>query len=116
MTPTFTWSIPSDGVLITSNKNQNNIVAVVRYVLTANDGVNTQSLKGSVKIDFDDTASFTPFQELTEAQVIEWVKSSIRSVDLQHYKYALTNKLMRLANPSSVPVIKPAPWNTCVQA
>jgi hypothetical protein len=116
MNTIFTWSIPSNGILTINYPNRLDTVAQVRYTLTATDGVNTESINGVVDIIANDGGTFTLYEDLTQTQVIEWVKSSIREVDLEHYKLRLTMLLDQKTNPPIRPVIKPVPWNTCVQA
>ena len=116
MTTTFTWSIPANGVATISYPDRTDTVVQVRYTLTATDGINTESINGLVKLEPSYGDAFTPYEDLTQEQVIEWVKSAIREVDLEHYKLRLTMFLEQKANPPVRPIIKPAPWNTCVQA
>ena len=116
MTTTFTWSIAPDGISTITYGDRADTVVQVRYKLTATDGLNTEAVNGVVELTPSDGGAFTPYENLTQEQVIEWVKAVVRPVDLAHYELRLNTILERKANPPPVPVIKPAPWNTCVQA
>jgi hypothetical protein len=118
---TFTWSIPANGVLTQNIDNHENTVVLVRYLVTATDGVNTVEKLGVARLTFDPTQPFIPFADLTEAQVLAWVKTEQTVATVQG---ELTKQLERLANPPARPEIKPLPWvtgtpsniQTCVQA
>jgi hypothetical protein len=115
MTPTFTLSVPADGMSTLTHAGQADTVVQVRYILTATLGEHTHSINGVVQLTPTEGNTFIPFENLTQAQVVAWVEASIRTVDMNHYKMSLTRILEHKANPPVRPVIKPAPW-TCVQA
>lgn len=116
MTPTFIWSIPATGMSTLTSNGQADTVVQVHYTLTATDGPHTHSISGVVQLKPNADGTFIPFENLTEAQVIEWVKAAVRPEDKRHYEMGLTRALEMKANPPVRPVIKPAPWNTCTQA
>jgi hypothetical protein len=68
---TFNWNIvqmdrlTSDGFVVT-----------VHYTVTAVDGDFTASTYGTVGYT-EEEGSFTPYEDLTKEQVIEWVKNSL---------------------------------------
>jgi hypothetical protein len=115
MNPTFTWSVPAKGLSTITHNGQADTVVQVQYTLTATEGEHTQSINGVVKLTPSEDGTFIPFEDLTQEQVLAWVEASVRPVDVTHHKMSLTRRLERMANPPVRPVIKPAPWNTCVQ-
>ena len=116
MTPTFTWSVPANGMSTVTHAGQADTVVQVRYTLTATAGEHSHSINGVVQLKPSADGTFILFENLTEAQVIEWVKAAVRPEDKRHYEMGLTRALELKANPPVRPVIKPAPWNTCTQA
>jgi len=116
MTPTFTWSVPADGLATITHAGRDNTVVQVRYTLTATDGVNTASINGGVELKPSNDGAFTPFENLTQEQVVAWVEAALRPEDKNHYKMGLTRALEMKANPPQRPVAVAAPWNTCSQA
>jgi hypothetical protein len=116
MTPTFTWSIPFKGMSTITRDGRADTVVQVQYVLTATSGEHNHSIGGAVQLKPNADGTFIPFENLTEAQVIEWVKAAVRPEDRAHYEMGLTRALEMKVNPPVRPVVKPAPWNTCVQA
>lgn len=115
MNPTFTLSIPADGMSTMTHAGQADTVVQVQYTLTATMGEHTASINGMVQLTPTQGGTFIPFENLTQEQVIAWVQAAIRPVDMNHYKMSLTRKLEYKINPPVRPVIKPAPW-TCTQA
>jgi hypothetical protein len=115
MTPTFTLSVPANGLSTLTHAGQADIVVQVQYVLTATSGEHTCSFGGVVQLTPTEGGNFIPFENLTQERVVAWVEASIRTVDMNHYKMGLTRALENKINPPVRPVIKPAPW-TCVQA
>ena len=116
MTPTFTWSVPANGMSTLTHAGRADTVVQVQYILTATDGTYTHSINGVVQLKPSENGNFIPFENLTQEQVIEWVKAAVRPEDINHYKMGLTRRLEHMVNPPVRPVIKPAPWNTCTQA
>lgn len=115
MTPTFTLSVPVNGLSTLTHAGRADTVVQVQYTITATSGEHTSTIGGVVQIKPDESGSFTPFENLTQEQVVAWVQAAIRPADMNHVKMSLTRRLENMANPPVRPVIKPAPWNTCVQ-
>lgn len=112
---TFTWSVPADGLSTITHAGRADTVVQVRYTLTATDGTHTHAIGGVVQLKPSEDGAFIPFANLTQDQVVEWVKASVRPEDKAHHEMGLTRALELKANPPQRPVIKAAPWNTCVQ-
>jgi hypothetical protein len=99
-----------------THAGQADTVVQVRYTLTATSGEHNHSIGGVVQLKPSADGAFIPFENLTQEQVIEWVKAAVRPEDKAHYEMGLTRILAMKANPPVRPVVKPAPWNTCTQA
>ena len=81
----------SDGLVITAH-----------WRVNAVDGEHTASAYGSVGFQRGD--DFTPFEQLTEAQVIGWVKSQL---DVEQIEAALAQIIAEQKNPTKV---SGTPW------
>ncbi|MBC01339.1 MAG: hypothetical protein CML67_17555 [Rhodobacteraceae bacterium] len=82
------------------------VVHVVHWRLRGEDanGVSAE-VYGSATMEAPDPASFTPFQDLTEADVLAWIAGEI-GIDEQ--KAIVTDRIAAKINP---PVVaKAAPW------
>ena len=115
MAITFTWSIPTDG-LVTKTENGNaDTVVIVRYKITADDGTNTAELVQSMPLPLNTETAFIPFETLSEDQVLAWVKASLRPGQEAILQSMVTRILNAKADPVYHPVVKTAPWFTCTQ-
>ncbi len=50
MTPTFTWSVPANGMSTITHAGQADTVVQVQYTLTATSGEHTHSMNGVVQL------------------------------------------------------------------
>lgn len=115
MGATITWSISKNGLMTQTIDSNTDAVVAVQFTVTATDGVNTVNIRNVTRLGAPDAAAFTPFANLTEAQVIAWVKSALPAGKEAQLETMLTRMLELKANPPVRPVPKPAPWNTCSQ-
>ncbi|WP_425087761.1 hypothetical protein [Stappia sp.] len=105
MTITYTWSFPT---LETkpSVEGLTDVVHVVHWRLRGEDadGVLFEDY-GTVTMEGPDPENFTPFADLTEADVLEWIAGEI---DVDERKAVVAAQIDRKKNP---PVVaKAAPW------
>ena len=110
MSTTITWSIENDGLFTMDSNGQSNVVTDVKYAVTATDGTNTQTKTGSISIPHDTNAEFTPFADLTEQQVIEWVKTQLGSERVSSLETLMVDYLNRIVNRPARPVKQALPW------
>ena len=70
------WKVKGD--LVTKTVGQNvNVVSQVNWVCIAQSGEVTINMNGTTDLDYDPSNPFIQYRDLTEAQVIGWVKSVI---------------------------------------
>lgn len=80
----------------------------VHYTLNAVDGDYTGSVYGSVGVTLDAESPFTPYDQLTEQQVLGWVWESGVDKDASE-----ANVAQQIANQINPPVVTPPlPWAT----
>ena len=107
MTITNTWAIvqldcyPELG-------GETEVVFTVHWTLAGTDGTYTGSVYGSQTITIDPAAPFTPYADLTEAQVIGWVQSAMGAEQVASYE---ANVATQIENQIDPPVVTPPlPW------
>jgi len=97
---TFNWQIiqmdrlTSDGFVVT-----------VHYNVNAVDGTYTASTYGTTSYT-QDSDTYTPYADLTQAQVIGWVQTSLGKDTVEA---SLQSRIDALKNPTQVSGL---PWNT----
>lgn len=86
------------------HEGQENVVTIAHWTLTEGEA----HVYGSVGFTLDPEAEFIPYADLTEAQVVEWVKGALGEEQVAAHEAAIAAQLEAIANP---PVVKPAlPW------
>ena len=116
MPATFTWSIPSTGLMTETRNGNADTVTQVRVHVSATDGTHTVDTNQNVLLPVGAEENFIPFSNLTEAQVVEWAKAALPVGQVDRIEAMLTRMLELQANPPVRPVAKAAPWNTCSPA
>lgn len=107
MTITNTWAVAQMDAYPERN-GDTNVVFNVHWTLTATDGTYTGSAYGAQGVTLDPDAPFTPYANLTQEQVIGWVKDALGDEYTAAYEANVTKQVADQINP---PVVTPAlPW------
>lgn len=113
MSITYTWSVIPMGLRTATDNNFVDAVVYVHYQVEATDGVNTVSLQRHAQLTPGTEGNFTPFANLTETQVLAWVKDTLVHNEEAVFQTLLTKQLQEKANPPAPIIAKTAPWTTC---
>lgn len=85
-----------------------NVVFTIHWRRQATDGTHTADIYGSQSVTLEPDAPFTPYADLTEAQVIGWLETAFGADTLAAQITALDKQIEDQINP---PVLKlPLPW------
>jgi hypothetical protein len=88
---------------------ETDVVFTCHWVLSATDGTYAGSVYGSVGVTIDPDAPFTPYADLTEAQVIGWVQTAMGAEQVASYE---ANVAAQIADQINPPVVTPPlPWS-----
>lgn len=88
---------------------ETDVVFNVHWTLTGTDGTYNGSVYGSVGVTLDEGATFTPYADLTEAQVIGWVQDALGAEQVAAYE---ANVAQQIADQIDPPVVTPPlPWS-----
>ena len=89
---------------------ETDVVFTVHWRLNAADGNYGATCYGSVGLTYDASAPFTPFADLTQAQVVGWVQAALGAEQVAQLEAALAGNIATQINP---PVVSPPlPWAT----
>lgn len=84
------------------------VVFTAHWRMDGTDGDHTAGVYGSVGLTLDPEATYTPYADLTEAQVVGWVKDALGEEQVEAYEANVAAQIDALVNP---PVVTPAlPW------
>ncbi len=108
MSITNTWNVVQIDAYPAYN-NQSTVVFGVHWTLTGDDGEgHTGHIYGSQGVSLDLTDGFTPYEDLTEAQVLGWVHEAMGAGQVAAYEASVAQQIADQINP---PVVNPPlPW------
>lgn len=107
MANTYEWKI-NQLECYPQYEGHNDVVFTVHWRRQATDGTHFADVYGSQSVTLDPDAPFTPYANLTEAQVIGWLEAAFGDEQLASQKAALDRQIEDQINP---PVIRPKlPW------
>lgn len=85
------------------------VVFTVHWTLNGTDGTYNGSVYGSVGVTLDEGSAFTPYDQLTQAQVIGWVQDALGEDQVAAYEANVAQQIENQINP---PVVTPPlPWS-----
>lgn len=89
-------------------EGETDVVFTVHWTLTGTDGTYEGFVYGSQGVTLAADAPFTPYADLTEAQVIGWVQDALGNEQVAAYEDNVAQQIADQANP---PVVTPQlPW------
>ena len=107
MTITNTWAVVQMDAY-PEEDGETDVVFNVHWTLTGTDGTYSGSVYGSQGVNIDPDAPFTPYADLTEAQVIGWVQAALGEEQVASYE---ANVAQQIADQIDPPVVTPPlPW------
>lgn len=107
MTVTNTWSVVQMDAY-PEYEGATDVVFTVHWTLNGTDGEYTGSAYGSQGLALDPEGSFTPYEDLTQEQVIGWVHNAMGEEQVAAYETAVIKQIDDAKNP---PVVNPPlPW------
>ena len=108
MTITNTWSVVQMDAYPELD-GETDVVFTVHWTLNGTDGTYNGSVYGSVGVTLDAGATFTPYEDLTQAQVIGWVQDALGEEQVASYEANVAQQIADQINP---PVVTPPlPWS-----
>lgn len=108
MTIVKTWAVAQMDAY-PEYEGQSDVVFGIHWTLTASEGVHQAQIYGSYNMTLELGAQFTPYSELTEAQVIAWLFAGIGSEQAMAFEANVEQQLQDVINPSVV--APPLPWS-----
>jgi hypothetical protein len=85
---------------------QDNVVVEVYYRITGVNGKHTANISFSQQYDIQQNSAFTPYDQLTEAQVIGWVDSQT----IANFEVCVQDQINKIINLPVSPSSKSLPW------
>ena len=92
---------------IAARQAEGPVVVRVYWRVTAQDGTFTGNVSGQQEFTYNPQTNFTPYDQLTEAQVLGWVYGA-----MGEQRKAYEDMVMQqIEQKKAEPIILPLPWN-----
>jgi hypothetical protein len=87
-------------------EGQTDVVVNALWTVTGVDGTYTAEIGGNTQFTLEQGASFTPYDQLTQAQVIGWIPES----QITSAQQCVQGQIDSLITPPVSPSAQPLPW------
>lgn len=108
----YTWKIKS--LQTVDEVNETDFVTTVIYKVNCTEEVDGKEYKAlevsSIVIEPKEKEGFVAYSDLTEEQVISWVKDKLGEEGVSSIEKSLASQVDKKINPPVVPVNKALPW------
>lgn len=84
------------------------VVYEINWLCYATDGTYDGATQGFVVVEYNPDAPYTPFNELTQDQVLVWVKNALGEIAVSQYEAQAISYAEEKASPKIV--TPPLPW------
>lgn len=104
---TYVWTVKS---MLTLDTPEPGFVVRVFWTLTGTDSGVSATLPGAS--DFTQPGDpFTPYDQLTEAQVLGWVQAELGPEQIASMELSIAANVQSRLNPAPTPEPQPLPWS-----
>jgi hypothetical protein len=107
---TYNWSVNSMEVLPNFDGEQN-VVVNVQYTFSGVEGNYSSQISDNMDFIYSG-GSFTPYEDLTEAQVIGWVQNRLGATLISSMEAGIKAQIDSQKTPPLTPEILPLPWKS----
>jgi len=109
MATTYTWTVTN--LYTVPAPNEPDYVVTALYNVVGVDGDYTASLSSSAQFEvIADQPDFTPYSELTEAQVLGWIQTQLGTDGVANLEACIQGQIDSQINPPVSPENTPLPW------
>jgi hypothetical protein len=107
----YEWKITSMSTLPIVDGDPNYVVLASALVTGSNGATPPVTASQNVNVQFTMTTSnFTPYEDLTEAQVIGWVQDTLTPQGVSNLEASIDGQIESIVNPPVSPSTQPLPW------
>jgi len=106
---TYTWIVTAMYTLPKVDEFTD-VVVVANSTLTGTEGQYSSSINNSTQFSVPQGSDFTPYEDLTENQVIGWIQNTIGSKAIADYEAQIASDIYFQENPPVTATEQPLPW------
>lgn len=107
MAITYTWTVTKMSVLQTPEPD---FVVIANWNCEGTDGTNVANCDGMARFEQTEGGDFTPYADLTQAQVIGWVQADLGENGMISVTSNIDGQIDSMVNPPASPEAEPLPW------
>ena len=86
------------------------VVVIADWTLTGISGEYSSSVNNSTQFSLPQGEDFTPYEDLTEVQVVGWIKNTIGSKAVEQYEAQIANDIYYQEHPPVTAIKQPLPF------
>jgi hypothetical protein len=105
---TYTWTITRLDCYAEA-EGQPDVVFVAWWTLLGSNGFYEGVVSGTQGLIYNGFTPFTPYEDLTEQQVIDWVKNAMGENLIAQYEYEIESQIASESRP--IVITPPLPWS-----
>ena len=105
----YTWKVVSMSVL-PEQGGETDVVVLAAYNVTGIQDQTTASIGGIQQFTYTG-GEFTPYEDLTEEQVIGWIQSALGENGVNSIYACIDGQINSILNPPPTPQPEPLPWS-----
>lgn len=106
MAITYTWSVT--GLMVENKEDLTNVAVMSNFSINGTDGEHTGQVSYAVNLLPADAENFTPYNEITQAQALQWTKDALGEDRVAAMEGEVADQITKAAIP--VPQPAPLPW------
>lgn len=91
-------------------EGETDVVVSAQWNILGEDQGHSYNLSGWQQFTLQQGEGFTPYAQLTEAQVLLWIKETMGVNQVSNLEASVQGSLGALIAPPAVPVTPPLPW------
>jgi hypothetical protein len=107
MTTTYQWTIQAMDC-VPQEDGHTDVVVTAHWNASATDGTYSSGVYGTQTFTYDPASSFTPYDQLTQEQVVGWVQAGMGIDAVTALQENLDKQIANQINPPIV--TPPLPW------
>ena len=112
MATTYTWSV-TNLYTIDASATETDYVVTALYLVAGTDGTYSAEISNSAQFEVKASeAGFTPYADLTEAQVLGWIQEGLGVDGVANLEACIQGQIDSQINPPVSPENTPLPWAT----
>lgn len=105
----YTWSI-KELLTVPQEAGYTDVVVQANWTLTGVESPYTAEIGGGSQFTLQQGEGFTPYNQLTEAQVIGWVQEALTPEGITALQNNIAFRIEQQKNPPPQPEPQPLPW------